>query len=49
MPMIIDAEPLPGYPEPYGLLCAVPRDGTREWRAELGDGLPEEAVIWQPL
>ena len=46
--IVIDAEPLPGYPEPYGLLCAVLQDGTREWRAELDADLSEDAVVWQP-
>ena len=46
--MIVDAAPLPGYPEPYGLLCAILRDGTNEWRGELDPDLADEAVIWQP-
>jgi uncharacterized damage-inducible protein DinB len=46
--MLIDAEPLPGYPEPYGLLCAILQDGTREWRGELDPDLSEAAIIWQP-
>jgi uncharacterized damage-inducible protein DinB len=44
----IDAEPLPGYPEPYGLLCAILQDGTNEWRWELDQDLSEDAVVWQP-
>jgi hypothetical protein len=46
--MLVDVEPLPGYPEPYGLLCAILQDGTREWRGELDPELPDEGVIWQP-
>lgn len=46
--MLIDAEPLPGYQEPYGLLCAILQDGTNEWRLELDPELSEDAVIWQP-
>lgn len=46
--MLIDAEPLPGYPEPYGLLCAILQDGTNEWRWELDPELSEDAVVWQP-
>jgi len=46
--MLIDAEPLPGYQEPYGLLCAILQDGTNEWRWELDQDLSEEAVVWQP-
>ncbi|MGI8924908.1 MAG: DinB family protein [Fimbriimonadales bacterium] len=47
--MLIDAEPLPGYQEPYGLLCAILQDGTNEWRWELDQDLSEEAVVWQPV
>lgn len=46
--MLVDSAPLPGYPEPYGLLCAILQDGTHEWRGELDPDLPEEAVVWQP-
>lgn len=46
--MLIDAKPLSGYQEPYGLLCAILQDGTNEWRWELDPDLPEEAVLWQP-
>lgn len=46
--MLIDAKPLPGYPEPYGLLCAILQDGTNEWRWELDQDLSEDAVVWQP-
>ncbi|RYG45473.1 DinB family protein [bacterium] len=46
--MFVDAEPLPGYQEPYGLLCAILQDGTREWRWELDPDLNENAVVWQP-
>ena len=37
--MLVDAEPLPGYQEPYGLLCAILQDGTNEWRWELDQNL----------
>lgn len=47
--MIYDAKPLPGYQEPYGLLCAILQDGTNEWRWEIDADLPEEAVVWQPF
>lgn len=43
-----DVAPLPGYPEPYALLCAVLQDGTTEWRMELDQDLEPEAVVWQP-
>ncbi len=46
--MIFDAEPLAGYREPYGLLCAILQDGTNEWRMELDQNLSEDAVVWQP-
>ena len=43
-----DAAPLPGYPEPYGLLCSILQDGTNEWRWELDQNLSEDAIVWQP-
>jgi uncharacterized damage-inducible protein DinB len=46
--MLIDAKPLPGYQEPYGLLCSILQDGTNEWRLELDPNLSEDAVVWQP-
>jgi len=46
--MLIDAAPLPGYPEPYGQLCAILQDGTNEWRWELDPNLSEDAIVWQP-
>lgn len=47
--MTRDAAPLPGFPEPYGLLCAILQDGSNEWRSELSwGGVDDEAVIWQP-
>ena len=46
--MLIDTEPLPGYQEPYGLLCAILQDGTNEWRLELDRDLSNDAVVWQP-
>jgi len=45
---MIDARPLPGYQEPYGLLCAILQDATNEWRWELDPQLSEDAVVWQP-
>jgi uncharacterized damage-inducible protein DinB len=45
--MIRDVAPLPGYPEPYGLLCATLQDATAEWRGELPDDVPREAVVWR--
>ncbi|MBS1724748.1 MAG: DinB family protein [Armatimonadetes bacterium] len=30
-----EASPLPGYPEPYGLLGAILQDATSDWREEL--------------
>jgi uncharacterized damage-inducible protein DinB len=45
--MRFDAAPLAGYVEPYGLLCGILQDGTREWRFELDPELPEEALVWQ--
>jgi hypothetical protein len=44
---LIDAPPLAGYPEPYGLLCAILQDGTNEWRGEMDQDLPAEAMVWQ--
>jgi uncharacterized damage-inducible protein DinB len=46
--MLIDAEPLPGYPEPYGLLCSILEDRTREWRGELTPDLTEDGIVWTP-
>ena len=46
--MLQDVEPLPDYEEPYGLLCAILQDGTKEWRAELDPDLSVDAVVWQP-
>ncbi len=46
--MVIDAKPLPGYPEPYDLLAAILNDGTNEWRWELDPKLGEETMGWQP-
>lgn len=42
-----DVAPLPGYREPYGLLAAVLQDGTNEWRWEMDQDLPAEAMVWQ--
>jgi uncharacterized damage-inducible protein DinB len=46
--MFSDAKPLPGYDDPYGLLCAILKDGTNEWRWELDPKLSEDAIVWQP-
>jgi uncharacterized damage-inducible protein DinB len=46
--MLIDAKPLPGYREPYDLLCAILQDGTNEWRWEVDQKLDAEAMVWQP-
>lgn len=45
--MLSDVKLVEGYPEPYGLLCAILQDGSNEWRRELDLDVPEEAVIWQ--
>ncbi len=47
--MANDVEPLPGYPEPYGLLCAVLQDGTSDWRGELwGAEIGPDVTAWRP-
>ena len=38
--------PLPGYPDPIGLLAAVLQDSTLEWRGELPAELPPEVLTW---
>ena len=48
MSTLTDVPPLPGYPEPYGLLCAILQDATNEWRWELDPNLSEDATVWQP-
>jgi len=46
--MLQDPAPLPGYAEPYGLLCAILQDATAEWRGELwGADLGPEVTIWR--
>ncbi len=45
--MIRDVAPLPGYPEPTGLLCAILLDATTEWRGELDGDLGPEATTWR--
>lgn len=45
--MLIDAKPLEGYLDPYGLLCAILEDGTNEWRSELPQNLNDKAMVWQ--
>ncbi|MCW5937499.1 MAG: DinB family protein [Fimbriimonadaceae bacterium] len=44
-----DVAPLPGYREPYGLLCAILQDATNDWRKmELWhEDLPAEAMTWR--
>lgn len=43
-----DVEPLPGYQDPYGLLCAILQDATNDWRLELCDEqTPAECVAWR--
>lgn len=46
---VCDAEPLAGFPEPYGMLLAILEDGTREWIGELGDleALDAAAMTWR--
>src|SRR5437763_1991032 len=43
-----DVEPLPGVEPQIGLLQAVWRDSTREWRKNLGE-VSDEAIAWQPF
>lgn len=49
--MIRDIEPLAGYGEPYGLLCAALQDATKDWRQELDwkeeFALGPEVVTWR--
>jgi uncharacterized damage-inducible protein DinB len=46
--MTRDPVPLPGYPEPYGLLCAILQDATSDWRSELfGADLGPEVATWR--
>jgi uncharacterized damage-inducible protein DinB len=45
--MVVDAAPLPGYPEPYGLLSAMLKDATAEWRGELPGDLGPEVTTWR--
>lgn len=46
--MVNDVAPLPGYAEPYGLLCAILQDATKEWRWELDGDLGSEVTTWRP-
>jgi uncharacterized damage-inducible protein DinB len=47
--MVKDPVPLPGYPEPYGLLCAILQDATVDWRGELwGAKIGPEVMTWRP-
>ena len=46
--MRFDVDPLPGFAESYGVLCAILQDGTREWRWEIDPSLSVDAVVWQP-
>lgn len=43
-----DIQPLPGLPEPYGLLGAILQDGTQEWRGEIDNDLDADFMVWQP-
>jgi uncharacterized damage-inducible protein DinB len=46
--MIRDTAPLPGYPEPYGFLCANLQDATVEWRGEMWDtDIGPDATTWR--
>jgi uncharacterized damage-inducible protein DinB len=45
---LFDIAPLPGYPDPYGILLATLQEGTRDWKQELGE--PDRKLIgWQPF
>ncbi|HXH60858.1 MAG TPA: DinB family protein [Fimbriimonadaceae bacterium] len=46
--MKFDVEPYKGYEEPYGLLCAILDDGTRDWRSQMDPNLGADAMVWQP-
>jgi uncharacterized damage-inducible protein DinB len=47
--MIKDPVPFPGYPEPYGLLCAILQDATADWRGELwGAEVGPDVTTWRP-
>jgi uncharacterized damage-inducible protein DinB len=46
--MVYDTPPMPGFPEPYGLLCSILQDATRDWRAELYGDLGPEVTTWRP-
>ena len=45
--MSFDVKPLEGYQDPYGLLCAILQDGSREWRGELDPDIGLDAVTWR--
>ncbi|CAN5369950.1 hypothetical protein BH11ARM1_BH11ARM1_10710 [soil metagenome] len=45
--MLRDSSPIEGYPEPYGLLCSILQDATRDWRAELWEEVGADAAAWQ--
>lgn len=47
MKTVLDAPPLDGLPEPYGLLAAILQDGTNEWRTELWDTFGPEVTTWR--
>jgi uncharacterized damage-inducible protein DinB len=47
MNMLRDVQPLPGYAEPYGLMCAMLQDATRDWRGEIPGNLSAEAMTWR--
>lgn len=42
-----DIAPLPGYPDPYGLLLATLQDGTYDWRNELWHDCDADVMTWQ--
>ena len=44
----IDVLPVPSADVQIGLLRAMPDEGTRDWREELGV-VPDETVLWQPF
>lgn len=52
--MVKDVAPLPGYQNPYGLLCAILQDATVEWQTEFdwsGDLVPSlgpDVMAWRP-
>ncbi len=45
--MILDLNPVAGYPEPYGTLLATLSRQTSSWQHQLEEPAPEE-IVWQP-